>query len=363
MEGNARMIEAPLRQPSRVSLSMLALSALIVLLGACGEAHVVRREPGYDVPQHATPASRHAGVGEVEVIRGDTLYGLAFRNAMDFRELAAINRIEAPYTIYVGQILKLRGARASTPIKPVVQTPPHSVRVMPLPSTVPGTRPVRVVPEPAASTPGDSAPLATVPRSVPTPFVPVPSAAIPTDTAPTISVSPDPVPAVMEPAPVPSAAMPRLSATPAPIQPAAVVMHTPSTAILPVVVGPVGAVGWHWPAKGALLGRFMAGDATRQGIDIGGADGDPVFAASDGVVVYSGSGLVGYGELIIIKHSDEWLSAYGHNRKRLVQEGQRVKAGQPIAEMGRTGAPRDEVHFEIRRNGRPVDPLQYLPAH
>ena len=174
---------------------------------------------------------------------------------------------------------------------------------------------------------------------------------------------------------MPSAAMPRLSATPAPIQPAPipqpavqriapvpVVVQTPSAAILPVVVGPVGAVGWHWPAKGTLLGRFIAGDATRQGIDIGGADGDPVFAASDGVVVYSGSGLVGYGELIIIKHSDEWLSAYGHNRKRLVQEGQRVKAGQPIAEMGRTGAPRDEVHFEIRRKGRPVDPLQYLPG-
>lgn len=106
----------------------------------------------------------------------------------------------------------------------------------------------------------------------------------------------------------------------------------------------------------------MAGDATRQGIDIGGNAGDQVLAASDGTVVYSGSGLVGYGELIIIKHSDEWLSAYGHNRKRLAQEGQRVKAGQPIAEMGSSGANRDELHFEIRRNGKPVDPLQYLPG-
>ena len=114
--------------------------------------------------------------------------------------------------------------------------------------------------------------------------------------------------------------------------------------------------------EGALLERFAAGDATRQGIDIAGNAGEPVLAASDGVVVYSGSGLVGYGELVIIKHSDEWLSAYGHNRKRLVAEGQRVKAGEPIAEMGSTGAPRDELHFEIRRNGRPVDPLQYLPG-
>jgi len=140
------------------------------------------------------------------------------------------------------------------------------------------------------------------------------------------------------------------------------VAQTPSAAIIPADVATVGGVHWRWPAKGALLDRFAAGDATKQGIDIAGNAGEPVVAASDGVVVYSGSGLVGYGELIIIKHSDEWLSAYGHNRKRLVQEGQRVKGGQPIAEMGSTGAPRDELHFEIRRNGRPVDPMQYLPG-
>ena len=79
-------------------------------------------------------------------------------------------------------------------------------------------------------------------------------------------------------------------------------------------------------------------------------------------MVYSGSGLVGYGELIIVKHNDEWLSAYGHNRARLVNEGQNVKAGQQIAEMGSTGAAREMLHFEIRHNGKPVDPLQYLPA-
>ena len=84
-------------------------------------------------------------------------------------------------------------------------------------------------------------------------------------------------------------------------------------------------------------------------------------AAGDGVIVYSGSGLVGYGELVIIKHDEQWLSAYGHNRKRLVGEGDRVKAGQQIAEMGRTGADRDMLHFEIRYNGKPLDPLRYLP--
>lgn len=121
-------------------------------------------------------------------------------------------------------------------------------------------------------------------------------------------------------------------------------------------------IAWRWPADGTLLNRFVAGDPTRQGIDIAGTGGAAVRSAADGTVVYSGSGLVGYGELIIVKHNDEWLSAYGHNRKRLVNEGQLVKAGEQIAEMGRSGAARDMLHFEIRYNGKPVDPLLYLPA-
>ncbi len=125
---------------------------------------------------------------------------------------------------------------------------------------------------------------------------------------------------------------------------------------------PVSAIVWQWPADGPLLNRFVPGDVTRQGIDIAGKSGDPVRAAADGVVVYSGAGLVGYGELIIVKHNDEWLSAYGHNRARLVNEGQVVKAGQQIAELGRTGAAREMLHFEIRHNGKPVDPLRYLPS-
>lgn len=123
----------------------------------------------------------------------------------------------------------------------------------------------------------------------------------------------------------------------------------------------ISGISWRWPADGALVGRFVNGDATKQGVDIAGASGDDVRAAAAGTVVYSGAGLVGYGELIIIKHNDQWLSAYGHNRKRLVNEGQSVRAGDKIAEMGRTSAARDMLHFEIRHNGKPVDPLQYLP--
>ena len=133
---------------------------------------------------------------------------------------------------------------------------------------------------------------------------------------------------------------------------------TPAPSVAPAA----SSVAWRWPADGALLSRFEAGQPTRQGIDIGGNAGAAVRAAGAGTVVYSGSGLVGYGELIIIKHDEHWLSAYGHNRNRLVSEGATVQAGQQIAELGRTGASRDMLHFEIRYNGKPVDPLKYLPA-
>lgn len=129
----------------------------------------------------------------------------------------------------------------------------------------------------------------------------------------------------------------------------------------PAPAAPVSTLRWQWPADGSVVATFQPGDPTRQGVDIAGKAGQPVRAAADGVVVYSGNGLVGYGELIIVKHNDQWLSAYGHNRARLVNEGALVKAGQQIAEMGHTGTNRDMLHFEIRYNGKPVDPLQYLP--
>ena len=121
------------------------------------------------------------------------------------------------------------------------------------------------------------------------------------------------------------------------------------------------AGGWTWPANGVLIGKFASNGSLNKGIDIAGDLGQPVFAASGGAVVYAGSGLRGYGELIIIKHSDTYVSAYGHNRRLLVREGQQVKAGQAIAEMGSTGTDRVKLHFEIRRQGKPVDPLQFLP--
>lgn len=135
----------------------------------------------------------------------------------------------------------------------------------------------------------------------------------------------------------------------------------PAPAVTPITSTPRSAAGWGWPSKGAVIGRFSSNGSLNKGIDIAGELGEPVLAASDGSVVYAGSGLRGYGELVIIKHSDTYVSAYGHNRRLLVREGQQVKVGQSIAEMGSTGTDRVKLHFEIRRQGKPVDPLQYLP--
>lgn len=118
---------------------------------------------------------------------------------------------------------------------------------------------------------------------------------------------------------------------------------------------------WRWPAKGPLLSSFQGSNALNKGIDLGGKLGEPVLAAASGQVVYSGSGLRGYGKLLIVKHNETFLSAYAHNDRLLVKEGDFVKAGQRIADMGSSGTDRVKLHFEIRRDGTPVDPLRFLP--
>jgi lipoprotein NlpD len=249
--------------------------------------------------------------GSYRVRRGDTLYSIAFRHGLDYRELARANGIAAPYTIYVGQDIRLDIHNRRDVARAQASRPPPA-------------RPRR--PPVAPST------VRTPPADKPVPQVEVPASAPPA-TAP----SRNPVAGSSPSAPLE--------------KPAAGADGTASQA----------GIVWRWPAIGKREGGFVAGDQTRQGIDIVGKSGDPVRAAADGVVVYSGNGLIGYGELIIIKHNAELLSAYGHNRRRLVQEGDRIKGGQQIAEMGSTSASRDMLHFEIRRNGKPVDPMAFLP--
>lgn len=270
----------------------------------------------------AKPAAQAPG-GTYKVQRGDTLYSIAFRHGTDYRELAGWNGISAPYTIYVGQELRL--------------APKSGAKAAPPPSRSPST-PVIATVTPASGKPSVPAPA---------PFEDVTSSA-------STAASPPPVATT-----APAASAPVTAAAPPPAAPPPKPAEVQSAP--PSATNVSGDVAWRWPADGQVVAGFVPGDQTKQGIDIAGKSGDPVRAAADGSVVYSGNGLIGYGELIIVKHSPGFLSAYGYNRKRLVKEGDTVKSGQVIAEMGSSSASRDSLHFEIRKNGKPANPLDYLP--
>jgi lipoprotein NlpD len=155
------------------------------------------------------------------------------------------------------------------------------------------------------------------------------------------------------PATAPTVASPSAATASAPVAPA------PSSAAAPVTAEE--AVSFQWPARGNLISGFD--EAKNKGLDIGGKVGDPVMAAADGRVVYAGAGLRGYGNLIILKHNNTYLTAYAHNQTLLVKEDQVIKRGQKIAEMGNSDADQVKLHFEIRRQGKPVDPAKYLSAN
>lgn len=322
---------------------LVVLTASLVLAG-CDLAPrssvvVTRSGGGYAPARVATPPPPPGG--SYRVVKGDTLYSIAFRNKVDFRDLASWNGIASPYTIWPGQDLRLSPSRSESKPAPAVTHPAPVVAAVPPPVSAPHPA------QPAPSAQPGFAPVTEA--EVAPPAVPAPA----TTTNTPVVVAGKPAESLVPPPPAPSA-----PAT----QPPAPVENPPAST--PIVAKgatrSVGGIAWRWPADGAMLKKFSSGDAI-PGIEVGGKAGDPVRAAADGVVVYSGNGLVGYGELVIIKHSDSFLSAYGHNRKRLVKEGEKVKAGQSVAEMGSTGAARDELQFQIRRDGNPVDPLQYLP--
>jgi lipoprotein NlpD len=168
----------------------------------------------------------------------------------------------------------------------------------------------------------------------------------------TSSVTSTPIAAgTAKPASAPASATPAAAPTPAP---------TVAAAPAPASTGGDDEINWIWPGNGPVLAGFD--EAKNKGLDIGGSAGDPVVAAAEGRVVYAGAGLRGYGNLIILKHNNTYLTAYAHNQTLLVKEDQSVKKGQKIAEMGNSDADRVKLHFEVRRQGKPVDPSKYLPA-
>lgn len=291
----------------------LAVVGLLLLLTACAQnppapvEDMTRVIPRAGASSVVPSSASQARPGHYTVAKGDTLYSIAFHSQLDWKVLAQWNGVGAPYTIVPGQDLRLTRPAASQVSKTVTT---YGAGNQPVASA-------QVITEPVAPT--------LPPKTANTPEVPA-----------------------VTPAETPSA-----TAAPPPGTPDQTVASTPAR--------DVAGLSWHWPADGPLLSTYVASDPTLQGLDIGGRRGAPVRAAANGVVVYSGNGLVGYGELVIVKHSDTYLSAYGHNDKRLVKEGEQVKAGQQIATMGSSGTSRTELHFEIRKHGQPIDPMGFLP--
>lgn len=250
-------------------IRILGISALALLVAACAAAPapvpVINKSPHRVIP------------ADTVVLKGDSLYAIAWRFGLDYQKIAKWNGLGAPYRLRPGQRLSLRASGASrsaaAPAKPAPANPPKAVASA----------------APAAAAPGKPAPAR--------PAQPSPPAAAPGQ--------------------------------------------------------------WRWPAQGQLVGKFSRNKG-QNGIQIAGTAGSAIRSTAGGEVVYAGEGLRGYGKLIIVKHSPSYLSAYAHNRAIMVAEGQRIKPGQQIAQMGSSGAARTMLHFEIRKDGKPVDPLKFL---
>lgn len=301
---------------------------LSVLAGCASNTPAPVVERGAQRPATATTPAQPPNTYVVK--SGDTVYSIAREHGMDFRELIAMNGIENPNQISVGRVLKVK-PKAAAPTSDVAVTAPVT-------SGVVVVRPIGEAPGAAETRPGgaNTETLKREPKGGKEPY---------SDQALAMAQKPGQgkpaeVPPVVAKPEEKSEAKPEEK----PAEPAA----------------GGDEVAWIWPANGKIIGTFS--DNGSKGIDIAGKAGDPVIAAGDGKVVYSGTGLRGYGKLVIIKHNATYLSAYAHNQNILVKEGQTVSKGQKIAEMGNSDADQVKLHFEVRRQGKPVDPLKYLPT-
>jgi lipoprotein NlpD len=300
----------------RIAAGALA-AALLALVSACASnkspAPVETRSPApgtqLAVPAPAAgdtapalPGAENAGKpGYYTVKRGDNLIRIALENGQNWRDLVKWNKLENPNVLEVGQVLRV--------VAPGVDPTVAASRPVAAPGKV-ESRPIEKG-APAASTPAAGAS----------------AGATATGAAPVASV-----PAASAPPPQQQPPAPREGDE---------------------------DVDWLWPAAGPIIVAFD--EKRSKGVALAGKAGDPVLAAADGRVVYAGSGIRGYGNLLIVKHNNTYLTAYAHNQTLLVKEDQVVRRGQKIAEMGATDAERVQLHFEIRREGKPVDPTKLLP--
>jgi lipoprotein NlpD len=258
-----------------------------------------RSQPGAVVDPKMLPGAENVGKPGYYTVRpGDTLIRISLDSGQNWRDIARWNNMDNPNVIEVGQVL-----RVIPPINDVAGARPATA------GPAAGTPPASAASAPAVAAAGMPAVAASAPRG--TASAPVASVPFP-DNAPPASAGLDDVP-------------------------------------------------WAWPTSGAAIVLAGFDEQRNKGLDLAGKLGDPVLASADGRVVYAGAGLRGYGNLIILKHNNTFLSAYAHNQALMVKEDQTVRKGQKIAEMGSSDADRVKLHFEIRRQGKPVDPAKYLP--
>ena len=251
------------------------------------------------------------------VKRGDTLYSIALEHGVDYREVAQWNKLEDPSKIQVGQQLRVTTPEEQSRVQVGGARRPGEIEARPLGSSQPA---------PAAE-PGDAK---TSPKALRLPYSEQNLAML----------------SRQEPRPETKPEM-KPEAKPETAKPSPAVERDPE------------AIDFAWPVRGKILAGFS--EPNNKGLDISGKPGDPVLAAAPGRVMYTGTGIRGYGKLIVIKHDNNFNSVYAHNREILVKEGQNVTRGQRIAELGDTDTDAPKLHFEIRRSGKPVDPMRYLP--
>jgi len=323
-------------------LVLSALMGAFVLTAGCGKSESVpvresvsvstaRTPPPPPPPIRPLPATRP---GEHVVRQGETLFGISRQYGVSVQELVAWNNLPRAEQIYVGQVLRI--------------TAPEVVTTEPL---VPETFEVVVLPDVKREPRGGKEAWSEEAWARLRPQTPgALSTTAPTETAPPATPVTPTTPATPEGPVVASAEPPRPKSNSS--------SRTESC----------GSGGWIWPVKGPIIIRFdepmpgSDGKIRNRGIDISGAPGTPIRAAACGKVAYAGSGLIGLGNMVIIKHNDNYLTAYAHNRVILVEVDDMVAQGQVIAELGNSHADQPKLHFELRRDGQPIDPLKYLPG-
>ncbi|HEX9180934.1 MAG TPA: peptidoglycan DD-metalloendopeptidase family protein [Burkholderiales bacterium] len=318
-----------------------ALAAALAVAG-CGPA--VRAPVSERGAVEARPPAAAAKAGPKDqdwrpktytVRKGDTLYSIALEHGLDHRELAALNNIENPSRLRIGQQLRLAAPEESVVVTPV-RPPAPGLEGRPLGAPQAPAE----VPRPLAEA-QQAQGLKIGPKALKLPYS-------------------EQNLALIQRGPATPPAKPETARADVPGRPPAAAGEAPARA--PAAAEEPGdeeEMAFAWPTQGKIIGQFTEAS---KGVDIAGTAGQAVLASAAGKVVYSGSGLRGYGKLIIIKHTKTYLTAYAHNDQLLVKEGQTVTKGQKIAEMGSTDSDRVKLHFEIRRYGKPVDPLKYLPG-